>query len=694
MLRRFQGTRSGSRPAPWFTFRLPAWGAKVPVFATLCAVLLGACAPARQGTLEPSRGATAGTILQAEDRRDPAPVRPLLQDGSAEVRARAALALGRIAHRRDAAALTGLLQDPVASVRATAAFALGLLGEGSATEALGGLLADPDVGVRANAVEAIVRIGAPGAAALLESALQDENDEVASVALLRLWRLQDATLVAAVLVAAEGENPRRRAAAAYSLMRMVGPPSTGATPVPGGTDMSAATRDRAAQALVALASDAEQRVRELAARGLGGDSLPGAEAALLSLLADPSWQVRANALRSLGRLAEGFNPESLLVALQDANVNVRLAGVQALGSMLPTATVVQQVEALREAPELPLRLAAQQALAIWVGVEFLPSAMELADHADAVVRAAAARMLGGIPGAAALTRLQGLLDDASPRVASAALNALAGREGADPRALGLSVAVQASDLTVRAAALGLLPSDDPSVVETLEKVWREAFEDTQADVRMVVSRALQGIPGDDATGLLRQMLAEDPDWRVQVEAAAMLRARGDDPAADAGALETRRSAADYERLAKDAAGTQRVELVLQRGRIVLELFGEDAPLTVANFMQLAGSGYFDGLTFHRVVPNFVIQGGDPRGDGFGGPGHQIRCEINQRPYVRGTLGMALDGKDTGGSQFFITHTPQPHLDGGYTVFGQVVEGMELVDQVVQGEVIQEVRRLP
>ena len=99
------------------------------------------------------------------------------------------------------------------------------------------------------------------------------------------------------------------------------------------------------------------------------------------------------------------------------------------------------------------------------------------------------------------------------------------------------------------------------------------------------------------------------------------------------------------------------------------------------------------LTFHRVVPNFVIQGGDPRGDGSGGPGHQIRCEINQRPYVRGTLGMALDGKDTGGSQFFITHTPQPHLDGGYTVFGQVVEGMDLVDQVVQGEVIRQVRVL-
>ena len=328
MLRRFQASRSGSRPAQPGTPRLRTWGAKTPVFAAICAVLLAACAPPRDGSLEPSRGPVSGAILQAEDRRDPAPLRPLLEDVSAEVRAQAALALGRIADPRDAGTLTGLLQDPVAEVRATAAFALGLLAEASASEALAGPLADRDAGVRARAAEAVVRIGAPGAAALLEPALRDENEEVASVALLRAWRLQDATLVAPVLAAAEGEDPRRRAAAAYSLMRMVGPPNTGATPVPGGTDMSAATRHRAAQVLVALATDEDERVRELAARGLGGGSLPDAEEALLSLLSDPSWRVRVNAARSLGRLSAGFNPESLVLALADTHVNVRVAAVQ------------------------------------------------------------------------------------------------------------------------------------------------------------------------------------------------------------------------------------------------------------------------------------------------------------------------------------------------------------------------------
>ena len=113
-------------------------------------------------------------------------------------------------------------------------------------------------------------------------------------------------------------------------------------------------------------------------------------------------------------------------------------------------------------------------------------------------------------------------------------------------------------------------------------------------------------------------------------------------------------------------------------------------MTVDNFLQLAKSGFFNGLSFIRVVPNFVIQGGDPRGDQNGSPGYQIRDEINQRIYQTGTLGMALSGKDTGGSQFFITHSPQPHLDGGYTVFGQVVEGMEVVNRIARGDKIESV----
>jgi len=128
----------------------------------------------------------------------------------------------------------------------------------------------------------------------------------------------------------------------------------------------------------------------------------------------------------------------------------------------------------------------------------------------------------------------------------------------------------------------------------------------------------------------------------------------------------------------------------KKGDIRIELYAQDAPMTVDNFMKLARSGFYDGLEFVRVVPNFVIQAGDPRGDQNGGPGYQIRDEINLRRYQTGTVGMALSGKDTGGSQFFITHAPQPHLDGGYTVFGQVIDGMEAVNRVARGDKIERI----
>jgi cyclophilin family peptidyl-prolyl cis-trans isomerase len=124
-----------------------------------------------------------------------------------------------------------------------------------------------------------------------------------------------------------------------------------------------------------------------------------------------------------------------------------------------------------------------------------------------------------------------------------------------------------------------------------------------------------------------------------------------------------------------------------RGPIRLELFGADAPVTVANFLSLARSGYYRNTRFHRVVPNFVAQDGDPRDDGNGGPGFAIRDEMNRHRYERGAVGMALSGPDTGGSQYFLTHSPQPHLDGHYTVFGRVTQGFDVLDRIVQGDQI-------
>jgi cyclophilin family peptidyl-prolyl cis-trans isomerase len=131
----------------------------------------------------------------------------------------------------------------------------------------------------------------------------------------------------------------------------------------------------------------------------------------------------------------------------------------------------------------------------------------------------------------------------------------------------------------------------------------------------------------------------------------------------------------------------------QRGVLEVELFGPEAPLTVANFLRLLDRRFFDGHRWHRVVPNFVLQDGDPRGDGFGSPGGAIRDEINRMRYdIKPMVGMALSGPDTGSSQWFITLSPQPHLDGTYTVFGRAVGNVGALTRITQGDVIRTIRR--
>ena len=124
----------------------------------------------------------------------------------------------------------------------------------------------------------------------------------------------------------------------------------------------------------------------------------------------------------------------------------------------------------------------------------------------------------------------------------------------------------------------------------------------------------------------------------------------------------------------------------EKGKINLELFDSDAPNTVKNFVELSEKGFYDGLNFHRVIPDFMIQGGCPEGTGTGGPGYKIKCEINSNKHLEGTLSMAHAGKDTGGSQFFICHSPQPHLDGVHTTFGKT-EDMDIVNAICKGDKI-------
>jgi cyclophilin family peptidyl-prolyl cis-trans isomerase len=643
------------------------------------AILLSpACGP---GSGEPLPLALEARILEAEDRRDPEAVRPPLSDERPAVRARACVALGRTGAPAALDPLLDALGDPDAGVRAAAAFGLGLLEEPFAAPALREALAGPDAGVRAAAARALAQIDHPDAAPALARVAREEAGEPARQALYGLWRRRDPATLDAVLARTSDADAELRRAAAYCLMRMAGPPSVGATPVPGGTELSAAQRAAAAAALRRLSADGDDGIRELAARGLGGPDLPGAGELLAGMLADPSWRVRVNVLRSLAGRGGKVPAATIAPCLDHGNPNVRLAALGALAAAPADAAVEARVEELLRAPEASFRAAAAAVLVAWRGDAALPLLQGMAGDSDPRLRAAAAGLLAAVPGPEAEATLRRMLDD-WPVVALAALPALAGRRGADSLAVARE-GLRRDDAPIRAAALDLLPAGEASL-GTLRAAWRAARDDPQNDARVAALRKAAAIDGEAATALLEEIFGRDPDWLARRMAATELRRRGR-PEADAGPLETGHALAYYETALRESRRPRRVVLTTERGEIAIELLGRAAPLTVRNFASLVESGYFDGLPFHRVVPNFVVQGGDPRGDGSGGPGWQIRCELSSLPYERGTVGMALDGRDTGGSQFFITHSPQPHLEGRYTVFGRVVAGMDVVDAIVQGD---------
>jgi peptidyl-prolyl cis-trans isomerase B (cyclophilin B) len=139
--------------------------------------------------------------------------------------------------------------------------------------------------------------------------------------------------------------------------------------------------------------------------------------------------------------------------------------------------------------------------------------------------------------------------------------------------------------------------------------------------------------------------------------------------------------------------SQTAEIAMEKGGVIkIEFFGDDAPKTVENFVTLAKKGFYNGLVFHRVIPGFMAQGGDPKGDGTGGPGYTIKDEFNKQKHVRGAVAMArTSAPNSSGSQFYICFEPQPHLDGGYVVFGKVVSGMNIVDNIKKGDKMKSVK---
>ena len=663
----------------------------------------------------------APKIIQNEDERAGTPeLLEMINLASGGVRRRAILALGRIG---SPAAVTRLVDrlsiDRNPEMRALAAFALGEIeSQYAAPDLLARLdpTTESSAEVRARAVEALGKIasnknsaealGKFGVGSIKDALLHqlpdpsqppsDDAKRIASMALTALLRIKQPSAVEAIAAQLRSPSPDLRWQAANALARI---------------------REGiawAAPALLPLLADKDPLVRAHVARAVSFTGDKRALDPLIGLLGDSDERVVAGAINALGvmgdpravdpltalgaRLLVGyraFDREKEGVPTQQ---NLLLLIASSLGSikdprglafLKPFRAAHGQIGS---SPEVEIAIAKFGEAAFFD----VPETLKLArDDWKAV--AAYAQGLGELGGERAKKLLLDLLS-AKPdhRAVSDILKAMKQAKVEGLNAI-LVEQLKAQDVVVRAAAATLLADlqdDSDGLITALSEAFKAARADKVNDARLAILDAADKLKHPMSIQALSDP-TRDEDYIVRRHAMELLRQSNQEALSiklTVGKVDTGHDKSYWRRMGQLAESSKKPAAIIhtRKGDIRIELFASDAPMTVDNFIQLSKRGFYDGLSFMRVVPNFVIQGGDPRNDMEGGPGHQIRCEINLRPYTAGTVGMALSGKDTGGSQFFITHSPQPHLDGGYTVFGQVVAGMDVVNRIARGDRIEKV----
>ncbi|HEY7474447.1 MAG TPA: HEAT repeat domain-containing protein [Vicinamibacterales bacterium] len=616
----------------------------------------------------------------------------LALDPDAALRRRALLSIGRVGLAESAPSLITALTDPDERVRGMAAFALGLLPSNEAIDPLKAALLEPSVLVRGRAAEALGLIGDRAAAPAVAdaaagcrttiAAIEPDDEEwpkspeieLCRLALFALVRLRDFDALARVAQDEQGQPVSRWWPVAYALQRIGDP--------------------RAAPALLALSSSSGVYTPAFALRGLAAlkDHRLVAPAMAIATRGDADVRLRVAAVRALGQAGGAAAVDPLLKLIGDRTTppNLALEAVNSLTAIGDPKAFQMMLNLLTD-PWPAIRAAAIAGAAKLDPEGFLLVISTFDRDKDWSVRAALAGVLATLPADRATPGLQELASDDDIRVRSPALEGLARIEASD-LTKRLFDALEAPDFVVRTTAARLMGERRPEGgAPRLSAAYARGEGDAAYGARAAAIEALAKYGGDDALATLKKALA-DRDWPVRLRAAELLRGLGQADAVPARPAPVRQPLEFFESprlLRPDYSPHAFIETRL--GTIEIELNVVDAPLTSLTFMELARAGFFNGLKVHRVVPNFVIQMGDPRGDGEGGPGYTIRDELSPLPFLRGTVGMAIDGRDTAGSQFFITLSPQPHLDGKYTVFGKVVNGMDLLDRVELWDLIERVR---
>jgi cyclophilin family peptidyl-prolyl cis-trans isomerase/HEAT repeat protein len=621
------------------------------------------------------------------------------------MRAAATLAIGQVGAEPGMAGaprLRVLLRDRDLTVAGNAAYSLGLLRDTASVADLAAALA-LNHEVAREAAWALGEIGAPARITIVSALKSDHDRDTAIQLLLAAAKLRPIPL-SEVKRYLQESHPSVVWAASYAIAR---------TRAPGGVreliDLEASPSLRARQNLNGAADmpapytdelSGNQRTRAEIARGLAksaaGDTLGAkAFAVLARLVGDVDPHVRINAVRSLGT----YGPQakaSLIYATRDYDPNVRIAAAQSFGTVLS-----------KDATDFPALWAADTSIvyrssllasAARAGLR-PPQLRQWASSPDWRLKAAVASAAGdSLDRAFAISRSAPLTRDPDPRVREAAYAAIAPPPGMaleDSVHTLLVSGLRDPDFYVRATVIGAL-ADRPSTADLAAVLasYSQAGRDSANDARLAAIQYVGSLWKKDSSSLNSTWQAQLA--RTPVPADPLERAAGKTIPAWSKwgrVAPTPRPIEWYEGVVRSiimpayVGKTVNATINTVRGPIRLELFGTDAPITVWNFLNLARSGYYRNTRFHRVVPNFVAQDGDPRDDGNGGPGYAIRDEMNRRRYERGAVGMALSGPDTGGSQYFITHSPQPHLDGHYTVFGRVIRGFDVLDKLVQGDLI-------
>ena len=652
-------------------------------------------------TDETTVGVLAGLLAAADARRfDPAPLREALSHVNPAVRRQGALAAGRIGDAAAIDLLLPVLNDSVPGVQAAAAFALGLLKDARAIPALVDkvrAVPSTDQGEpQLEAVTAIAKIGGDdGARAvtdLLAGGSPAVSTAVVNAALLESWRLRERAPVAELVRFTDASDATSRWRALYSLARLRAAP--GAAP------------------LIRALSDRDAQTRTVAARGLSKALVDSARldprdaiAGLRRLLDDADAHIRINALRALASFRDSGLVAAVVPLVADRDIGVAVQAETTLG-VLRGAAALQALRARLTSSVFALKRQALIALAQADSGAGVAAAVAVSGDADWRWRSVAAEAFAA---ARARDRLEAQLADTAGRVVAQALQALQRIVPASDTSLlaHARILLTQADPAVRSVAADIV-ARHPSVddVDLLVAAYLRAEGDPFNDARLSAVSALGAIAASSATGRLRVAtrfvsLTPRPDDYLVRRLAADTLPDTRDAWGPVLPIATGRTLADYRDVARRwlapaLGGTNpHVFLETDRGTLDIELLPAEAPLTVAAFIDLVTRRYFDGTRWHRVVPNFVVQDGDPRGDGWGGPGFAIRDEINPVRYETGTVGMALSGPNTGGSQYFITHSAQPHLDGIYTIFGRVVGGgggSTVLNAIGQGDRIRSIHR--